>query len=724
MRPVLFDGDILDYPNATYHVETKNRSFVRFALMLKQMGIKNNMFCLTLLDPRLVDVDPFNPRNQDERDWVSLECSLNPWYVLREVARTDSGEKFTANRGVISFVWLFFNHISIIHTQPRQTGKTLVLCFILIELANFIYTDTTINVITLSEKLRDETTSKMKKMLSNLPEYLNQRTRRDTDVSEHIKIAAKENVVRFWLPRADEPNARNMCRGSSSPTLFGDEPPFQPNFDISWPAAQNSMGDKAKRAKAAGQPYGEAIFTTAGVTTTRSGKFTYDIIQKSAVFNEGLYDCENMEVLHETVRRAAGGVLRIYSEFNALQLGMPAEELAEKVRSNTGDISQIAMELFNVWQSGEATNPIDPDILARMVNSMRDPAYVERDDATNFQLFWYVPEDELEAYLQRESFVMTLDMAQGSGGDDCSLTIVNTSTAEVIGAGTINVVNTFAFTLYIAKFFIRIPNMVFLPEYKSLGISVVHFLLDYLPSIGEDPFSRIFNWVVNDKDTTHEKTATYLEAVRSKGDPKVLRKYQSEFGYTTSGSGKQSRGMLYNTTLREFAAIAADGMHNRKLVQQTCKLERVDGRTDHRKGEHDDAVIGWLLAGWFIQFANNKDLYSIDARKVLAGVRAKTLATLSTEELIGQRENNRLMELIKAKLETLKECKDSYRAVAIEDEIRFLGNKLDSSYHKTMPLSIDDMLSEARSQADKQSDNAYGYGYGSRSTNPFFRPFL
>jgi hypothetical protein len=431
-----------------------------------------------------------------------------------------------------------------------------------------------------------------------------------------------------------------------------------------------------------------------------------------------------MEVLHETVRRAAGGVLRIYSEFNALQLGMPAEELAEKVRSNTGDISQIAMELFNVWQSGEATNPIDPDILARMVNSMRDPAYVERDDATNFQLFWYVPEDELEAYLQRESFVMTLDMAQGSGGDDCSVTIVNTSTAEVIGAGTINVVNTFAFTLYIAKFFIRIPNMVFLPEYKSLGISVVHFLLDYLPSIGEDPFSRIFNWVINDKDTTHEKTATYLEAVRSKGDPKVLRKYQSEFGYTTSGSGKQSRGMLYNTTLREFAAIAADGMHNRKLVQQTCKLERVDGRTDHRKGEHDDAVIGWLLAGWFIQFANNKDLYSIDARKVLAGVRAKTLATLSTEELIGQRENNRLMELIKAKLETLKECKDNYRAVAIEDEIRFLGNKLDSSYHKSMPLSIDDMLSEARSQADKQSDNAYGYGYGSRSTNPFFRPFL
>jgi hypothetical protein len=150
----------------------------------------------------------------------------------------------------------------------------------------------------------------------------------------------------------------------------------------------------------------------------------------------------------------------------------------------------------------------------------------------------------------------------------------------------------------------------------------------------------------------------------------------------------------------------------------------VDGRTDHRKGEHDDAVIGWLLAGWFIQFANNKDLYSIDARKVLAGVRAKTLATLSTEELIGQRENNRLMELIKAKLETLKECKDNYRAVAIEDEIRFLGNKLDSSYHKSMPLSIDDMLSEARSQADKQSDNAYGYGYGSRSTNPFFRPFL
>ena len=165
-------------------------------------------------------------------------------------------------------------------------------------------------------------------------------------------------------------------------------------------------------------------------------------------------------------------------------------------------------------------------------------------------------------------------------------------------------------------------------------------------------------------------------------------------------------------------------MNNRKLVQQTCKLERIDGRTDHRKGEHDDAVIGWLLAGWFIQFANNKEIYSIDAKKVLSGVRAKTMASMSTDELIGQRENNRLMELIRTKLESLKECKDNYRSVAIEDEIRFLGNKLDMSFHKSMPLSIDDMLDEARSQADKQSDNAYGRGYSSRSANPFFRPFL
>ena len=65
MQLVLFKDDIYQFPDATWHIETKNVSFIKYAVMLEKMGIRNSAFCLTLLDRRLVEVDPFNPRNQD-----------------------------------------------------------------------------------------------------------------------------------------------------------------------------------------------------------------------------------------------------------------------------------------------------------------------------------------------------------------------------------------------------------------------------------------------------------------------------------------------------------------------------------------------------------------------------------------------------------------------------------------------------------------------------------
>lgn len=315
MQIVLFQEDIYRYPDATYHIETTNVSFVKYAVMLKQMGIKNSAFCLTLINRELVNVDPFHPKNQHEMDMVTAECAQNPWYIIREILRTpEGGDPIRATRGVISFCWLFFNGVSIIHTQPRQTGKSLVMNIVKAILANFYYDSTTINVLTLNDNLRDETATKLKRMLANIPQYLNQRTRHDTDASESIKIGSKKNVVRYWLPRSDEPNARNICRGSSGGALFSDEPPFQPNFHVSWPAAQNSCNSEFTRLEESGQLFGEAILSTSGVTTTKPGEFVYSLIQRSATFSERMYDCANKEELHEVIRRAGRGVLRVYAE--------------------------------------------------------------------------------------------------------------------------------------------------------------------------------------------------------------------------------------------------------------------------------------------------------------------------------------------------------------------------------------------------------------------------
>jgi hypothetical protein len=343
-----------------------------------------------------------------------------------------------------------------------------------------------------------------------------------------------------------------------------------------------------------------------------------------------------------------------------------------------------------------------------MTASAKEPCFVEIDEQSKFMFNWYIPEDKLEMYLQNASIVLTLDMSEATFGDDISVTAVDVSTLEVIGAGTINVVNTFVLTLWFAKFFIRMPKMVSVIEAKSLGVSVIHFLLEYLPSIGIDPFSRIFNWVINNKNRTASDAVKFREAIRNRGSAQQLREWQGEFGYkTTGGTGDNSRHMLYNVTLRDFVPLAADGMNNVKLVTQTTRLESVSGRIDHRKGEHDDAVIGWLLAGWFILHARNKDYYAIDNDMILRSVREREMANMDHASMAIHSQNAKYIELIEKKLEELKVCQDDYTSRAIEDNIRYLESQLNNTLEGSKPLNVDDLLSKAKQEADTL--NSYSY---------------
>ena len=44
-----------------YHMSTNNKSFLEVHQYLKDLGIENNRFMLTLLDPDLARIDPFDP---------------------------------------------------------------------------------------------------------------------------------------------------------------------------------------------------------------------------------------------------------------------------------------------------------------------------------------------------------------------------------------------------------------------------------------------------------------------------------------------------------------------------------------------------------------------------------------------------------------------------------------------------------------------------------------
>ena len=85
---ILFLKDWNRYPKAIVHASTKNKSFLELADVYAAMGVKNNDFHLSLINPDLEHVDPFDPNLDDATiDAIVEEVMMNPWYYYREIDR-------------------------------------------------------------------------------------------------------------------------------------------------------------------------------------------------------------------------------------------------------------------------------------------------------------------------------------------------------------------------------------------------------------------------------------------------------------------------------------------------------------------------------------------------------------------------------------------------------------------------------------------------------------
>ena len=120
-----------------YDLGTNNKSFLQLAKDLRKLGIKNWYFMLEIYDPTLVNIDPYaiDPKTEhtsltkDQIARVVNECTRNPWYYLREIARipTQGGTSvpYAANRGNIAQAYCIWKGIDSWLCLPRRTSVSL-----------------------------------------------------------------------------------------------------------------------------------------------------------------------------------------------------------------------------------------------------------------------------------------------------------------------------------------------------------------------------------------------------------------------------------------------------------------------------------------------------------------------------------------------------------------------------------------------------------------------
>lgn len=738
---VLYLQDWFRYPGAKPNYDTKNESYLKLAGTYYAMGVKNYAFMLALHDQSLKDVDPFSPfLTELEMVKIGIECKINPWYYFREIAKVParSGSDavpLLANRGNIALYWCFFNHVMTYLVQIRQTGKSISTDVLDSYLLNIRCRGTTINLLTKDDALRSENIQRLKDIIDEMPFYLKQRSKKDLDNTELINISSLGNWYKAHLPQKAKKFALNTGRGMSSPIFRVDEGPFQANIEISLPAALAAGVAMRNKARANNEPYGTTLTTTAGKKDDPDGRYFYQQICAAAEWTEKFFDAKDAAELEVMVRAVSRGLkekMRVGDEvirgefavnitMNHRQLGYDDAWLLTALEETKSVGDAADRDFFNRWTSGSLSSPLTIQQMETIRGSQKEPMYVEDCKIGSFRVpcRWYIPRDSIEMYMAKNSSILSADTSDGGGGDDISLSLTDVKTGMLIASFNVNRINLLAFSEWVCeRWIIQSPNVTLIPERKSSAIALIDHLLLILPDRGIDPFKRIFNRIVNEPD--ENKTAfEEIKLPLSRRPHDIYVRYKKAFGWATSGGGLTSRSDLYSTTLMSAARNCGHMVNDKTTIDQILSLETRNGRVDHAPGEHDDAVIGWLLGHWMLTKAKNLLHYGIQVTDILSRNRggSENGGVLTKE----QRDQILYRDKIKDLLGKLEQEQNEIISMKIENELRFYNSKLIIEENEV--LSLDELIAKTK-ETKKQNiisknRNIYGTGVYDRYTNSY-----
>lgn len=673
---ILFNNDWTRFATARPDFDTTNESFLRLVSLYGEMGVKNRFFPLALINPDLKGVDPHcGILSEATKIAIGLECRWNMWYFLREVVRIPpvAGPNpipYKANRGNIATTWAFLNSIDIALIQPRQTGKSVSTDCIMLWLLFIGAGNSIINMITKDDTLRKKNVERIKKLRDLLPAYLVPLTREDSDNQFEVTCKYHQNFYTTGVAQSSESAANNLGRGLTAPIAHIDEGPFISHIGTTLPAALAAATTAREEAKKFGRPYGNIFTTTAGKKDDRDGRFMYDMISGGATWTELFFDCVDRASLVEMVRRNCGGrKLIINATFSHRQLGYTDEWLYEAMSqaSSFGDAAD--RDFFNVWTSGTQSSPLTPALNEKIRDSVVEIKHTEITKEL-YVIRWYLDERELAHAKVTDHFVLGLDTSEAVGRDAIAGVILSVKDMSVVGAFTVNETNLIRFSNALAELMVKYPNMTVIPEKKSTGQMIVDSLLLTLPKHGIDPYRRIFNRIVEESTERQELFKEIQKpGARSEAFMDQTKKY---FGFNTTS---ESRNILYSTVLQNSAKKAGHLVRDKALSNEIRALVVKRGRIDHEASGHDDTVIAWLLANWFLQLGTNLDFYGIDTSLVMSAV-SDSSRVLTPQEI----RERQVQKDFRAELDDLYarlgEAQDTFTIARLEARLRFLSGRI------------------------------------------------
>jgi len=628
---ILSLDDWKSYPSAIVDLNTRNESWIRMASLLKLMGVKNYYFFLALLQPELQGVDPYSPDLTDhQKTLISYEVRYNIWYFFREVVRVPNGNnplRYGLNRGNLSLYWSFLSGIDYGLIMIRQTGKTLACDALENWLLYIYYRNQDMFLFTKDDKLRKKNISRLKDLRDLLPVYLIPTSKKDVDNLD--ELSCSQNAV-YYRTKAGQPGrqaAESAGRGLTAPYVRIDEGPYIPNAQLSIPAIISITGAARENAENDGTLYGNVYITSAGRLDSTEGKYMYNFLNSGMYWNETLYDCKDKYEARETVITNSGGRCLLYGTFNHRQLSKTDEWLKKRIMLAQDTADGINKDYFNIWVNGSEYGAIPSNLLDIIRKSEIDPLYTEV-TTDRYIISWYTDKNNLNDYLNNNDHIISLDSSQAVGRDSNGLVFTNVIDMGVTAVSRVNEASLLRYGEWIATLLIKYPRTTFVIEAKDSARGLIDTIIARLVAAGIDPFKRMYSSIVdNHKDKETEFREISQDLYRR--PEHVYIKYKKYIGFNTTG---KTRRLLYDTILNDAIRSTGHLIKDKCLSDELRGLIIKKGKVDHMDGAHDDLVIAWLLAHWFIKHTKNLSYYGINTMKCLSGV-VTDGASISKEEV-------------------------------------------------------------------------------------------
>jgi hypothetical protein len=211
-----------------YQMNTENKSFLDFSLLLKEEGIKNHLFMLELKNENLLYIDPWDGyKTEQQQQQIIDEACNNFWYFAREVIKwrdLDGSLYHTKlDRGNCAMYFNSLNNISTWRSNIRQTYSSIsVITFLIWRWLSGYYTD--MDAITRDISASKQLKTVVSNIINSLPEYFN--IKKHESYKYFGIIDNDKNKIHFNSSRVIIKNGSNI----DSDIAFFDGGEFIPNL--------------------------------------------------------------------------------------------------------------------------------------------------------------------------------------------------------------------------------------------------------------------------------------------------------------------------------------------------------------------------------------------------------------------------------------------------------------------------------------------------------------